>query len=205
MNMDATQMTKEKISAWLDGELPGESTESMLALLATSAGREAWDSWHQIGDSLRSDELGVPLSPGFATKMAARLAQEPNYLLPLPADGSDLKRGLRQKVWPGLAVAAGLLVVLALPYSPLGEQDRAPAGVAGRNSSAPPDTAYNLVAGGNSGAVLPARKKPVQDGEILRDPQIQQYLMAHHRYSPSVYSAVEYSPSAPPAKTGTDK
>lgn len=204
--MDATQMTKEKISAWLDGELPDESIESMLALLATEAGREAWDSWHQIGDSLRSDELAAPLSSGFAAKMAARLAQEPNYLLPLPAsDGNDLKRGLRQKVWPGLAIAAGLLVVLALPYSPLGEQEQAPAGMAKRNSSAPPQTAYNLVAGGNSGAALPARQKPVQDGEILRDPQIQQYLMAHHRYSPSVYSAVEYSPSAPPAKTGTDK
>ena len=203
--MEATQMTKEKISAWLDGELPDAAVEVMLAALATDEGRACWNEYHQIGDSLRSDELAMQPSAGFAAKMAARLAQEPVYLLPLPArDKPDLRHHLRQKMWPGLAIAAGLMVVLALPYSPLGEQDHAPSGLAQRGM--PAGGNISLAAGGadNGGALPVARTRPVQDSEMLRDPQIQQYLQAHQRYLPQVYNA-QYAQPVEQAKTGTDK
>jgi sigma-E factor negative regulatory protein RseA len=35
-----------------------------------------------------------------------------------------------------------------------------------------------------------------QQGEVLRDPRIDEYLMAHQRFSPSVYSSAQYARSA---------
>jgi sigma-E factor negative regulatory protein RseA len=35
-----------------------------------------------------------------------------------------------------------------------------------------------------------------QDGEVLRDPRIDDYLLAHQRFSPSVYSTAQYARSA---------
>ena len=196
--MNATQMTKEQISAWLDGEMPNADVEVMLAALYREDGQACWAEYHQIGDVLRSDELAMQPGPGFAAKMAARLAQEPSYLLPLPVPARQL---MRQRAWSGVAIAAGLMVVLALPYSSLGPGDQA-SGLANRNPAA--SSGFNLVTAGK--ASLPqGRQKPVQDGEILRDPQIQQYLEAHQRYSPSVYSAANYVRPVGATKTGTDK
>lgn len=200
--MNATQMTKEQISAWLDGEMPDADVEAMLAALCQDEGRACWDQYHQIGDVLRSDELAMQPGADFAAKMAARLAQEPAYLLPVAApERQNLRHMLRHKAWPGVAIAAGLMVVLALPYSSLGPQDQAP-GLAKRNT--PTDSGFNLVAAGKASSPQ-LRQKPVQDGEILRDPQIQQYLEAHQRYSPSVYSAAKYVRPVEANKTGTDK
>lgn len=200
--MNATQMTKEQISAWLDGEMPDADVDAMLAALCRDEGRACWDQYHRIGDVLRSDELAIQPGADFAAKMAARLAQEPVYLLPLAAPAQqNLRHLLRQKAWPGLAIAAGLMVVLALPYSSPGPQDQ-PSGIAKR--TAPAESGFNLVAAGKA-ANPKLRQKPVQDGEILRDPQIQQYLEAHQRYSPSVYSAAKYVRPVETNKTGTDK
>jgi sigma-E factor negative regulatory protein RseA len=35
-----------------------------------------------------------------------------------------------------------------------------------------------------------------QDGDVLRDPRIDEYLLAHQRFSPSVYSTAQYARSA---------
>ncbi len=196
--MNATQMTKEQISAWLDGEMPDADVDVMLAALCRDDGRACWEEYHRIGDVLRSDELAVQPGADFAAKMAARLAQEPAYLLPVPAPARQI---LRQRAWSGVAIAAGLMVVLALPYSSLGPGDQAPS-IAKRNSAT--DSGFSLVAAGKASSPQ-VRQKPVQDGEILRDPQIQQYLEAHQRYSPSVYSAAKYVRPAEANKTGTDK
>ncbi len=201
--MNATQMTKEQISAWLDGEMPDADVEAMLAALSREEGRVCWVEYHHIGDVLRSEELAMQPGPDFAAKLAARLAHEPVYLLPVDAPvRQNLRQMLRQKAWPGMAVAAGLMVVLALPYSSLGPQDQASVGVAKRTT--PEGDGFNLVATGKASSPQ-VRQKPVQDGEILRDPQIQQYLEAHQRYSPSVYSAAKYVRPVEASKTGTDK
>jgi sigma-E factor negative regulatory protein RseA len=50
--------------------------ELALAALQGEDGRQTWALYHQIGDALRADP-GPPLSPGFAARMAARLAAEP--------------------------------------------------------------------------------------------------------------------------------
>lgn len=76
--MDTQKQLHEHISALVDGELaPGEA-ELTFAALDTVEGRAAWNAYHQIGHTLRSDGCGAELSEGFAARLAARLAEEPD-------------------------------------------------------------------------------------------------------------------------------
>ncbi len=201
--MNATEMNKERISVWLDGELEDADVDAMLNALSSPEGRACWHEYHRIGDTLRSDELGVSMSLGFSEKLAQRLAAEPYLLVPalentpIPHNvrqnpSSDTlengvpKRNYRHRMWSGVAIAAGLLVVVALPYTPLGEPD-------GRNTVQQPSLAGVVRASvpAPSSAQLVSNQEGAQ--VLLRDPQIEQYLIAHQRFSSSVYSnAAQY-------------
>jgi sigma-E factor negative regulatory protein RseA len=74
--MDTNKKIREHISAFCDGELPSGDVELAFAGLGTPDGHQAWDVYHRIGDVLRA-RGSVDLSPGFADKLAARLATEP--------------------------------------------------------------------------------------------------------------------------------
>jgi sigma-E factor negative regulatory protein RseA len=74
--MDTNKKIREHISALCDGELPTGDIELAFAGLHTPDGHQAWDAYHRIGDVLRA-QASTELSPGFADKLAARLAAEP--------------------------------------------------------------------------------------------------------------------------------
>lgn len=74
--MDTNKKNRELISAFSDGEIQETDQELALAALDSPEGRQAWALFHQIGDVLRA-EPGPDLSPGFAERLAARLAAEP--------------------------------------------------------------------------------------------------------------------------------
>jgi sigma-E factor negative regulatory protein RseA len=74
--MDANKKNREFISALSDGELPDIDLELAMAALDAPDGRQAWDLYHRIGDTLRA-EATPDLSPGFSERLAARLAAEP--------------------------------------------------------------------------------------------------------------------------------
>jgi sigma-E factor negative regulatory protein RseA len=74
--MDTNKKNRELISAFCDGEIPGADQELALAALDSPEGRQAWALFHQIGDVLRA-EAAPDVSPGFADRLAARLAAEP--------------------------------------------------------------------------------------------------------------------------------
>ena len=74
--METQKRLHENISALADGELPSSEVELAFAALDTPDGRAAWDAYHQIGHTLRSDHFGAELSPSFAGRLAARLATE---------------------------------------------------------------------------------------------------------------------------------
>ena len=99
--MDTNKKNRELISALCDGEIPDVDLELALAALDTPDGREAWARFHQIGDILRADPA-PDLSPDFAERLAARLADEP-----LP--------GKRAAVATDAADAAGQATVAAGP------------------------------------------------------------------------------------------
>jgi len=87
--MDTNKKNRECISALVDGALPPADLELAMAALRTPEGERAWDAYHRIGDTLRA-AASPDLSPGFAERLAARLAAEP---LPgkraVPASGAD--------------------------------------------------------------------------------------------------------------------
>lgn len=74
--MDTNKKIREHISALCDGELPEGDLELAFAGLQTPEGKQAWDVYHHVGDVLRA-RASADLSPGFAGKLAARLAAEP--------------------------------------------------------------------------------------------------------------------------------
>jgi len=74
--MDANKKNREFISALSDGELPHIDLELAMAALESPEGRAAWANYHHIGDILRAEPT-PDLSPGFAGRLAARLAAEP--------------------------------------------------------------------------------------------------------------------------------
>jgi sigma-E factor negative regulatory protein RseA len=75
---------RAKISAMMDGELGApELNEPMAALREEGEALEAWRTYHLISDALHGPTL---LAGGCLARVAARLAQEPALLGPLPAD-----------------------------------------------------------------------------------------------------------------------
>lgn len=78
--MDTNKKIREYISAFADGELPEADLELALAALRDADGRQTWDLYHRIGDALRAEPLEAELSPGFALRLADRLAAEPTPL-----------------------------------------------------------------------------------------------------------------------------
>jgi sigma-E factor negative regulatory protein RseA len=78
--MDTNKKNREYISALMDGEIPDADLELAMAALGGPEGEQAWDTYHHIGDILRAEDAaraGAELSPGFAARLAARLAEEP--------------------------------------------------------------------------------------------------------------------------------
>ena len=78
--MDTNKKIREYISAFADGALPDADLELALAALREADGRQTWGLYHQIGDALRGEPAEAELSPGFAARLAERLAAEPTPL-----------------------------------------------------------------------------------------------------------------------------
>lgn len=207
--MNTNEMTGEKVSAFADGECASPEVELALAALRHSKGKAAWDIYHQIGDVLRSDDMAVSLSPGFAARMAARLESEPTIVAPPTQHKAEAEtvhfdsrphtttRPIRRWAVPGAvaAVAAAAAAFIATPQLMVALNGGgtgvstptavASASVSGKVVSAFPDT--------EQGAVIAAS---ASEGVVLRDPRIDDYLLAHQRFSPSVFSSAQYARSA---------
>lgn len=76
--MDANKKNREHISALGDGELPDTEVELAFAALHSDDGKQAWITYHHIGDAIRA-QATPDLSEDFQARLSARLAQEPNY------------------------------------------------------------------------------------------------------------------------------
>ncbi|WP_144638700.1 sigma-E factor negative regulatory protein [Bordetella genomosp. 13] len=96
------------ISAWLDGE-EGDDFPSHLA---TPQGRRTWDTYHLIGDALRSTELSVQPSADFHARLSRALEAE-MPIVAAPRRRTPIRLGLS-----GLAVAAAVATVawVSQPY-----------------------------------------------------------------------------------------
>jgi sigma-E factor negative regulatory protein RseA len=213
--MNTNKMTQEQISAFADGELADSHIDMALAALRQPCGKAAWDAYHRIGDALRSDELATELSDGFAARMAARLDAEPTIVAPAAtgqfgisappvhdaaANDAVAGRGLKRFALPGLvAVAAAALAAISAPQLMVAaKSDAEPAGVRVASASASGNARVShasIMAVAAPPSPNPAAGNP-KDAVVLRDPNIDEYLMAHQRFSPSVYSTAQFARSS---------
>ena len=128
---------REAMSALADGELGGDpgSAQALDRALAhwrdDAAAREAWSTYHTIGDVLRSQELArhAGADEAFLAALRARLDQEPVVLAPDPAPAKSLhpsaaaqdsarrRAHWRPPAWLGASAAvAGVAAVAAVVW-----------------------------------------------------------------------------------------
>lgn len=203
--MNTKDMSREQISALADGELVDQQFDMALAVLRKSEGQVTWDLYHQIGDVMRSDEMGFSLSADFASKMSARLDAEPAIVAPqlktaapeqiivrAVANGSAQRsRLIRRFAMPGAAMAAAVaaVVFVVAPQQSAVVADATPA-------AAPVVMASTVSTAAADVKNVQFSSSLAQQGEVTRDPRIDDYLLAHQRFSPSLYSTAQYARSA---------
>ncbi|HJV80539.1 sigma-E factor negative regulatory protein [Noviherbaspirillum sp.] len=193
--MNTNEITREQISALADGELANQQLDMALAALRQAEGRADWEVYHQIGDVLRSVDMAAPLSAGFSARMAMRLEAEPTIVAPgLIACNIDERpasllqpRSITKRWTVPSMVAAAAVAAVAFVTTP-----QLIVAIKGR----PDGAADSAVVAGSSavqGSVIAAS---APEGVVLRDPRIDDYLLAHQRFSPSVFSTAQYARSA---------
>lgn len=200
--MNTKEMAREQVSALADGELAEEHLDVALAALRRDDGRADWDIYHQIGDVLRSDDMAISLDSGFTARMAARLEAEPTIVAPgvisRTADSGNVKSdesvvtspgasAARRWALPSMAAAAAMATVAFFTTPQLM--------VAMKGEANSPELTSGMASTSmiEENAVV-ATSDP--EGVVLRDPRIDDYLMAHQRFSPSVYNSVQFARSA---------
>lgn len=179
--MDTKEMTRERISAFADGECDDTHVDIVLAALRGEAGKADWEIYHQIGDVLRSDDMAVQMSPGFAASMAAKLDAEPIYVAPVGNDAiAASNRAATARKWavPGM-IAATAAAVVAFVVTPQ-------LMVALKGDQAAESPVVQVSASGSIAKVV------APQSTVLRDERIDDYLLAHQRFSPSVFSSAQY-------------
>jgi sigma-E factor negative regulatory protein RseA len=144
----------------MDGELSeAELAEPLNALKVGGEALEAWRKYHLISDALRDTQV---LSPGFSTRFAERLAQEPTILAPMPRAAEKRRNRLP------LSMAASFAAVAMVGWVAFqGGQ-----GVSGPEAE---QVAQSKI---TERAAMAANKVVPMPG------QVNDYLLAHQHYSP---------------------
>jgi sigma-E factor negative regulatory protein RseA len=213
--MNTNEMTREQISALADGELTDRQVEAALATLRQPEGRANWEIYHQIGDVLRCDDMAVKMSPGFTARMAARLELEPAIVAPMDNPLLPEKHAVgiarfsasidtvssRAKRWaiPGMiAAAVASAAFVATPQLMVAMKgESAASGSETMVASAGTAQAIKVSSTVSTTAGQFATVPSTAAGEVvLRDPRIDDYLLAHQRFSPSMYSTAQFARSA---------
>lgn len=177
-NMD----TKEMVSALADGRLDARQAASCLAIVARDeAAVQAWQSYHLIGEVLRSAERGaLPPSTAFVRRVTQRLSDEimaeapwqAGALTPVTEPVAMVEQPMRRRAandgvfrWKLVAGLASIAAVTAVGWSVLG------LGGASSLVSASAATAKNspvMLSGGERGV-------------MMRDARLDELLAAHQQ------------------------
>lgn len=94
---------EESVSTWVDGEAPIRPED-----LDSPYGRQLWDTYHLIGDVMRSQELALEPSERFYARVSKAIDEEPTVVAPGRVCAYWPRR------WSGLAVAAAMVLVLGV-------------------------------------------------------------------------------------------
>ena len=157
----------QQLSSLADGDLDGlhDGVPAALAAWRADGGaRQAWHSYHLIGDVMRSEDLARTAAQdrAFMDRLRERLDAEPAHLVPAAAPA----RARRMLGWPaGAALAASVAVAaVALLVSR--------AGAPGASDGVP------LLASSGAAAV-DAQALAVNSAGVLRNPRLDEFLRLH--------------------------
>ncbi len=160
---------KSKISELMDGELARDEAAAPLdALRSEGELRDAWRSYHLIGDAMRATRM---LSAGFAGRVAGKLAEEPTVMAP-----SRIAVAPERPRWQLLSVAASVAAVAMVSSVWFMLQDGA--GPAPQVAQAPQPS---LAAQGTQAPAVPIAAPAAQ---VPPPDSANEYLYAHQVYSP---------------------
>ena len=198
--MNTKNTIHEQISAFADGEADASQVEAALAALRTPEGKTAWDDYHRIGDALRSDDMVFSMSDDFTTKLMKRLDDEPTIvavprrqLTTQPAPAPAVRAPVSKRfMLSGMAAAimAALTIIVAQQWFGTGKGAvDADASIVASTMPASTKTSMAMIAASSSSGAA-------QEHNLVRDPGIDEYLLAHQRFSPSLYSTAQYARSA---------
>lgn len=191
--MTVENVARQGVSDAMDGEASPEQLDAALSGALQSEGRDSWDLYHRIGDVLRSTDMDIPMSSDFSARMSARLAAEPAIVAPVHANRVRRLQA-RRLVLPGaLAAAAAAVAFIATPQLLVamhGGSDQA-----------------KVVASTTVQEIAPVSAPvPVRQASATMHTQnIDEYLIAHQRFSPSVYSSTQYARPAAFTSGATNK
>ena len=161
---------RELMSRLADGDLP-TAEEACRAWRDEPDARDAWATYHLIGDALRSEELadGFARSDVFLAGFRRRVADEPVVLAPA-AQRSPARWSVPLAIAAGVGAVAVTLSVLQ-EVGP--EASRAPALVAASGPALQAATAVSAT---------PLAGEPrwqAADRKLIRDERLDAYLRAH--------------------------
>jgi sigma-E factor negative regulatory protein RseA len=211
--MKNKELARQEISAFADGELKGQEFESALTELRHDERRDDWEMYHKIGDLLRSSDMSVKLSPDFSARMAARLELEPAILAPhgamqssslfadpVPqpeAKGSGLKKR-HPKYWFASGIVAAGVAATALIGAPqlMVATSDAPGNEGRMRTNISSDVRHVSNGPATNSVTVPQQGTVNAPDIVMRDSRIDDYLLAHQRFSPSLYGATHYARAA---------
>lgn len=210
-----------------DGELSDAQLDSLLASLNEAESKDAWEIYHQIGDVLRSEELAVTFSADFSQRFSEKLNAEPVVLAPTAmqkSNGQDNQSKQRKQKFlgayaavAGMAAAAVFAFIMIPQLQSFQTNPDAASQISSKAASSgnvqlanhtenpgvntlavnePVKQASQLISGND--------KKPVEI-DMLRDPRIDSYLMAHQRFSPAINNGAQYVTHANAVSSASEK
>lgn len=205
----------ELISSMLDGELSDAQLDELMDRLKGQDGQQVmqtWTQYHELGDVLRSDDLAVTFAPDFSMKMSALLDAEPIILAPQKNIQASNNKNVANKsaYWAITSVAATVMLafLMAPQIIPLLKSPGTLDGSIAKVESADPFAAPGVKLASNSAGstaastAIPAATHPGKDTEfapklenqveMLRDPRLDSYLLAHQKVSPSLDNSARY-------------
>lgn len=205
-NTAAEVVRRQELSALVDGELTSDGVQRIcVAWRSEPASRETWHAFQVIGDVMRSEDLARAGTHDerFLRDFRARMSIEPVVLAPHKASASadaDVALQMTSSVAPRrssgrswrvpTAVAAGLVVVVGVMMATQAphqtEGDSAPlAALPASISVGVTASAPQVVALVPQSELNPAATELVFDGQVIRDPRLDRYLLAHKQFSGS--------------------
>lgn len=196
---DPGRARSEELSALLDGELQGASVERICAEWRSDArSRDTWHAYTLIGDVMRCEDLAHDCASDeqFLRDFRKRMASEPVVFAPHPALSSVAEvantealsggRQARTWAWP-MAWAAMFVVAVGVV---IGVQNPAVTAVAVPAVALAPTIEHRplmtSVRADNAAPpseVDPANMELVFDGQVIRDPRLDRYLLAHKQFA----------------------